>query len=366
MKSSFAFKLALNNIGKGRKFFIPYILASAGMMAIFYIMLYVAFNKEITKLQGADSLKQLLLLGSVIVAVFAAIFIIYINGFLMKRRNKEIGLYSILGMEKRHIGKVLFAETFVSFFCAVVAGIASGAVFSHLVVLLTEKLLKGSARLSATVSFPAIVYTLILFGIIFLLVLAANQKRIIFAKPIEILREANVGEKEPKAKAVIGILGLAFLIYPYYYVNSYNFKSGVLTANKFSMMIFSIVSVIIGTYLIFMSSTIFILKALKKNKKIYYNKRNFFGISNLLFKMKNNAVSLATICVLSTMILFTIIFTTTINRSLKTLTMLNRDYSLSITSTVRKKGENGKCPVRRPRQRCVKAEAHDARRDPDR
>ena len=115
MKSSFAFKLALNNIGKGRKFFIPYILASAGMMAIFYIMLYVAFNKEITKLRGADSLKQLLLLGSVIVAVFAAIFIIYINGFLMKRRNKEIGLYSILGMEKRHIGKVLFAETFISF-----------------------------------------------------------------------------------------------------------------------------------------------------------------------------------------------------------------------------------------------------------
>lgn len=298
MKSSFAFKLALNNIGKGRKFFIPYILASAGMMAIFYIMLYVAFNKEITKLQGADSLKQLLLLGSVIVAVFAAIFIIYINGFLMKRRNKEIGLYSILGMEKRHIGKVLFAETFVSFFCAVVAGIASGAVFSHLVVLLTEKLLKGSARLSAAVSLPATVYTLILFGIIFLLVLAANQKRIIFAKPIEILREANVGEKEPKANVILTLLGIVCMVAGYSIANMVREPLEALV-----MFFTAVILVIIGTYLLFTTVSIAILKRLKGNRKIYYKKNNFTTISGMLFRMKQNAVGMANICIISTMVL---------------------------------------------------------------
>lgn len=298
MKSSFAFKLALNNIGKGRKFFIPYILASAGMMAIFYIMLYVAFNKEITKLRGADSLKQLLLLGSVIVAVFAAIFIIYINGFLMKRRNKEIGLYSILGMEKRHIGKVLFAETFVSFFCAAVAGIASGAVFSHLVVLLTEKLLKGSARLSAAVSLPATVYTLILFGIIFLLVLAANQKRIIFAKPIEILREANVGEKEPKANVILTLLGIVCMVAGYSIANMVREPLEALT-----MFFTAVILVIIGTYLLFTTVSIAILKRLKGNRKIYYKKNNFTTISGMLFRMKQNAVGMANICIISTMVL---------------------------------------------------------------
>lgn len=298
MKSSFAFKLALNNIGKGRKFFIPYILASAGMMAIFYIMLYVAFNKEITKLQGADSLKQLLLLGSVIVAVFAAIFIIYINGFLMKRRNKEIGLYSILGMEKRHIGKVLFAETFVSFFCAAVAGIASGAVFSHLVVLLTEKLLKGSARLSAAVSLPATVYTLILFGIIFLLVLAANQKRIIFAKPIEILREANVGEKEPKANVILTLLGIVCMVAGYSIANMVREPLEALV-----MFFTAVILVIIGTYLLFTTVSIAILKRLKGNRKIYYKKNNFTTISGMLFRMKQNAVGMANICIISTMVL---------------------------------------------------------------
>lgn len=298
MKSSFAFKLALNNIGKGRKFFIPYILASAGMMAIFYIMLYVAFNKEITKLQGADSLKQLLLLGSVIVAVFAAIFIIYINGFLMKRRNKEIGLYSILGMEKRHIGKVLFAETFVSFFCAAVAGIASGAVFSHLVVLLTEKLLKGSARLSAAVSLHATVYTLILFGIIFLLVLVANQKRIIFAKPIEILREANVGEKEPKANVILTLLGIVCMVAGYSIANMVREPLEALV-----MFFTAVILVIIGTYLLFTTVSIAILKRLKGNRKIYYKKNNFTTISGMLFRMKQNAVGMANICIISTMVL---------------------------------------------------------------
>lgn len=298
MKSSFAFKLALNNIGKGRKFFIPYILASAGMMAIFYIMLYVAFNKEITKLQGADSLKQLLLLGSVIVAVFAAIFIIYINGFLMKRRNKEIGLYSILGMEKRHIGKVLFAETFVSFLSAAVAGIASGVVFSHLVVLLTEKLLKGSARLSAAVSLPATVYTLILFGIIFLLVLAANQKRIIFAKPIEILREANVGEKEPKANVVLTLLGIVCMVAGYSIANMVREPLEALV-----MFFTAVILVIIGTYLLFTTVSIAVLKRLKGNRKIYYKKNNFTTISGMLFRMKQNAVGMANICIISTMVL---------------------------------------------------------------
>lgn len=298
MKSSFAFKLALNNIGKGRKFFIPYILASAGMMAIFYIMLYVAFNKEITKLQGADSLKQLLLLGSVIVAVFAAIFIIYINGFLMKRRNKEIGLYSILGMEKRHIGKVLLAETFISFLSAAVAGIASGAVFSHLVVLLTEKLLKGSARLSAAVSLPATVYTLILFGIIFLLVLAANQKRIIFAKPIEILREANVGEKEPKANVIFTLLGIVCMVAGYSIANMVREPLEALV-----MFFTAVILVIIGTYLLFTTVSIAILKRLKGNRKIYYKKNNFTTISGMLFRMKQNAVGMANICIISTMVL---------------------------------------------------------------
>ena len=201
-------------------------------------------------------------------------------------------------MEKRHIGKVLFAETFVSFFCAAVAGIASGAVFSHLVVLLTEKLLKGSARLSAAVSLPATVYTLILFGIIFLLVLAANQKRIIFAKPIEILREANVGEKEPKANVILTLLGIVCMVAGYSIANMVREPLEALV-----MFFTAVILVIIGTYLLFTTVSIAILKRLKGNRKIYYKKSNFTTISGMLFRMKQNAVGMANICIISTMVL---------------------------------------------------------------
>lgn len=335
------FNMAKGNIKGTKNLYIPYMISVIMAIVLYFLPVSMGSNSELKHLYGGRQMKIIFGMIEYPLMIVSFFLILYANFFIIKTRSKEFGLYQVLGMRKKHIIRVFTVEYFIMSFVSMLIGLFISVNLDRLMFALTRKLMFITLPMNYKFSLQPVIKTstvfLIMFSVICMFqIISISRKNI-----IDLLKSKNKGEKEPKAKAVIGILGLAFLIYPYYYVNSYNFKSGVLTANKFSMMIFSIVSVIIGTYLIFMSSTIFILKALKKNKKIYYNKRNFFGISNLLFKMKNNAVSLATICVLSTMILFTIIFTTTINRSLKTLTMLNRDYSLSITSTVRKKGENG-------------------------
>lgn len=278
------FNMAKGNIKRTKNLYIPYMISVIMAIVLYFLPVSMGSNSELKHLYGGRQMKIIFGMIEYPLMIVSFFLILYANFFIIKTRSKEFGLYQVLGMRKKHIIRVFTVEYFIMSFVSMLIGLFISVNLDRLMFALTRKLMFITLPMNYKFSLQPVIKTstvfLIMFSVICIFqIISISRKNI-----IDLLKSKNKGEKEPKAKAVIGILGLAFLIYPYYYVNSYNFKSGVLTANKFSMMVFSIVSVIIGTYLIFMSSTIFILKALKKNKKIYYNKRNFSGFQTCYLK----------------------------------------------------------------------------------
>lgn len=291
-------RLALTNVKKNAKLYLPYIISSVFTVGMFYIMASLMFNEDLENVTGAGSLSQILPLGCVIIGIFACIFILYTNSFLMKRRNTEIGLYCVLGMEKRHIALIILFETLYAFVLSAVFGIAFGILFDKLSVLLLTKILRFGVLLGFHVSFKGICLTAGCFALIFFLSFVKNIIRIYKSDVIELLRGGKTGEKEPKTKLISAILGFAALIAGY--TIALTVKNPL---SAFSLYFVAVICVIAGTYLLFMSGSIAVLKMLKKNKSYYYNKRHFNAVSGMLYRMKQNAVGLANICILSTMVL---------------------------------------------------------------
>lgn len=296
MAKNFSWKLALTNIRNNRKFYLPYFLASAGIIAMFYIICYLAMNEGIEKM--SNSLSVIMVLGAGVMAIFAFIFLFYTNSFLMKRRKKEIGLYNILGMEKRHIGRVLIIEGAVISISSFIIGLLSGILFSKLVYLFLTWVFGAEPPFGIDISTGAISYSAVLFGVLFVLTTLTNQLSIRLAKPIELLHGGNVGEKEPKAKGILALLGFLCIGAGYYIALTTDNPLDALL-----MFFVAVILVVIGTYCLFTSGSIVILKALRKNKKFYYKPGNFTAVSGLIYRMKQNAVGLANICILSTMVL---------------------------------------------------------------
>ncbi|MEE0741468.1 MAG: FtsX-like permease family protein [Emergencia sp.] len=296
MGKNFSLKLAPNNIKNNRKFYLPYFLASVGIIAMFYIISFLSVNKDIRLISA--SLAIIMEMGVVIMAIFSFIFLFYTNSFLMKRRKKEIGLYNILGMEKRHIGKILIIENVIVSGCSIVLGLFCGVLFSKLIHLFLGWIFDIPPAFGVEVSIDALAQSCILFGILFLLTMIANQMSIRLSKPIELLSGGNVGEKEPKAKGVLAIIGFVCLGIGYYIAIT---TDNPLTA----LMLFfvAVALVIVGTYCLFTAGSIVILKAMRKNKKFYYRPSNFTAVSGMIYRMKQNAAGLANICILSTMVL---------------------------------------------------------------
>ncbi len=296
MAKNFSWKLALTNIKNNRKFYLPYFLASAGITGMFYIICFLAMNEGISTMSA--SLSMIMGLGVGVMAIFSFIFLFYTNSFLMKRRKKEIGLYNILGMEKRHIGRILVIEGMLISMSSFICGMFSGILFSKLVHLFLNWVFGAEPPFGIEISKDAIIYSAILFGALFVLTTLANQMSIRLAKPIELLHGGNVGEKEPKAKGALALVGFLCLGAGYYIA--------ITTENPLkALMLFfvAVVLVVIGTYCLFTAGSIVILKALRKNKKFYYKSGNFTAVSGLIYRMKQNAVGLANICILSTMVL---------------------------------------------------------------
>ncbi len=296
MGKSFSLKLAVNNIKNNRKFYLPYFLASIGIIGMFYIIAFLALNRGIEEM--SQSLAMIMSFGVVVMGIFAFIFLFYTNSFLMKRRKKEIGIYNILGMEKKHIGKILIIENVIISFSSIVIGLLCGILFSKLIYLFLSWVFGVTPPFGIEVSWLAVIASLGLFGVLFLLTMITNQMSIHLAKPIELLYGGNVGEKEPKTKWFLTIIGVICLGVGYYIAIT---TESPLTA----LMLFfvAVVLVIIGTYCLFTAGSVAILKALKKNKKFYYKPANFTAVSGLIYRMKQNAVGLANICILSTMVL---------------------------------------------------------------
>lgn len=267
-------------------------------MAMFYLMMFLNNNKGMDRIPGSASIKMIMTLGVVVIAIFAYIFLFYTNSFIIKRRKKEIGVYNILGMEKRHIAKVLAMETVFVAFISIAGGLIVGILFSKLALMLLYRILGFSESIVFSITGAGISISLAIFGILYFLILLYNMMQIKLANPIELLRGSSVGEKEPKTKLLMTLAGFACIGVAYYIA--------ITTENPVEvLMLFfvAVILVIVGTYMLFTAGSIALLKALRKNKKFYYNKRHFSAVSGMLYRMKQNAAGLASICILSTMVL---------------------------------------------------------------
>ena len=298
MNKLFYPKLAIRNMKNNQKFYVPYIITCIITVAMYYIISSIAGNSALDTMRGAESLKMILEVGTGVVAIFSVIFLFYTNSFLMKRRKKELGLYNMLGMEKRHIAKVLFWETVYLAMIALVAGMAAGVLLYKGVLLLLYKILCFSVIFGFEFSVQAIKSSILLFGLIFILILASNLFQIWRTNPIELLKGGNVGEKEPKAKWFIALLGVVCVGIGYYI--AITTKSPL---EAISMFFVAVLLVMAGTYFLFSAGSIWVLKLMKKNKNYYYQTKHFTSVSGLMYRMKQNAVGLANICILSTMVL---------------------------------------------------------------
>ena len=297
-RSGFYPRLAVTNIRKNGKFYIPYLLTCIGTVAMFYIMCFIVFNEGIDTMPGSGSLTAMMGFGSVVIGIFSAIFLFYTNSFLIKRRKKEFGLYNILGMEKRHISRVMFYETLFTGIFSITAGLFCGVIFSKLAVLLFYRLLTFSVPMGFFISGTGMAITTVLFSGIFFLILLSNLFRIRLSKPIELLHGGNTGEREPKTKLFLAIFGTLCLGAGY--IIAIVTESPV---DAIFLFFIAVVLVIIGTYCLFIAGSIVLLKTLRKNKNYYYQKNHFIPVSSMLYRMKQNAAGLASICILCTMVL---------------------------------------------------------------
>lgn len=294
-------KLALNNIKKNSKNYIPYILTCIGTAMMFYIMYSMSINKGLDEMSGGNNLKAILSFGNYVIGLFSIIFLFYTNSFLIKQRKKEFGLFNILGMEKRHLSKIVMYETLFVAIVSLILGILGGIILNKLMFLMLLKILNFEVPMGFFISINAMIVTLILFGSIFILTLLNAMRQIHLAKPIELLKGGQTGEREPKTKWIYVIIGLLCLSGGYYIAITTKEPLAAL-----SYFFFAVILVIIGTYCLFTAISIAILKLLRKNKSYYYKTKHFVSISGMIYRMKQNAVGLANICILSTMVLVTI------------------------------------------------------------
>ncbi|MDO4701118.1 MAG: ABC transporter permease [Erysipelotrichaceae bacterium] len=306
MSKAFFPKLAIDNIKNNTKTYLPFLLATIGMVAMFYDLCAIAFDPALKSIRGGTHLGLVLSLGIVIVSIFALVFIFYTNSFLVKRRIKEFGLYNILGLEKKHISIIMFFEAIISLFVSLVGGLVTGFLLSKFMKLLLAKIIGNIAGFRFEISMHGIFFTVVLFGFIFFLTYLYTVIKVYRSKPIDLLKGSSVGEKEPKVRWVYFIFGLLSLASGYYL--ALTIQSPL---QAFTTFFIAVILVIFGTYALFIAVSIFILKLLKKNKNFYYRIENFTSISSLMYRMKQNAVGLSNICILSTMVL--VVLSTTIS-----------------------------------------------------
>lgn len=298
MNKFFYMKLAFNNIKRNSKTYIPYILTCIGTVALFYNMYYLSVANIIGHVGESQNLRIILRMGTTVVGIFSVIFLFYTNSFLIKQRKKEFGLFNVLGMEKKHIARMMFYETLMIGLLSIVIGILFGILFSKLMVLLLLKIIVFKSTSGFEIPAEAIIATLILFSGIFVLNLINNYLQVRRAKPVELLKSPNMGEKEPKTKWLITIVGVICLAAGYYIALTTESPLAAL-----SIFFIAVILVIIGTYCLFTAGSIALLKMLRKNKKYYYKANHFTSVSGMIYRMKQNATGLANICILSTAVI---------------------------------------------------------------
>lgn len=307
MRSGFFSRLAANNIKTNRRTYLPYILTCVLTVTMFYLVKSLSLNPGLKRMVGGDIMSYLMSLGCWVIALFAFLFLFYTNSFLVKRRKKEFGLLYVLGMEKRHLARVLGWETLYVTLFSLAVGLGLGIVLDKAMFLFIAKIIGAEITLGFFVSPEAIGVTAALFGGIFLLIFCNAVRQIHVASPVNLLRAASAGEREPKTRWLMAILGLACLGSGYYIA--------IATEDPVASLMFfflAVILVIIGTYLLFTAGSIALLKLLRRRKRFYYQTRHFTSVSGMIYRMKQNAVGLANICILSTMVLVMVSTTTSL------------------------------------------------------
>lgn len=319
-------KLAVSNLIKNRKLYYPFALAVLLAVTITYLFYSLSLNPNIGKIRGGETISMTLALGMVVVTIASGIIVLYANSFVMKNRSKELGIYGMLGLEKRHLISMVFKELLIFGSLTLTAGLGLGALFDKLIFALLLKLMKMKVELVSTFQPIVFILVLIVFGAIFLGLIFINAFRIARMNALQLSREKASGEKKGRFLGVQTILGLISLGAGYYLaVTVENPLSAVL------IFFVAVLLVILGTYLLFNAGITVFLQILKKNKRYYYQPNNMISVSNLIFRMKKNAVGLATIAILSTMVLVTMSAATSIFKGSETFKKVMNPHDFGIT-----------------------------------
>ena len=321
-------RLALSNLIKNRKLYYPFALATILAIAITYIFTSLTLNPHLDNLTGADAIKMVLGMGLVIVALSSGIIVLYANSFVMKNRSRELGLYSVLGLEKRHLFSMILKETVIMSFVTLLLGIGVGALFDKLIYAFLQRLIGESTGLVSTFQVMTIPIVLVIFACIFSLLVLVNGFRLLRLNPLQLTKDGLKGEKKGRFLVVQTLLGLGTMGCGYYLALSV--KNPVTAIISFFL---AVLLVILGTYLLFNAGTTVVLQLLKKKKSYYYKPNNMISISNLVFRMKKNAVGLATIAILSSMVLVTLVGATNIYAGKKDYLASAAPHDYSVTGT---------------------------------
>ena len=301
MNKGFYLKMAWGNIRKNRNIYLPYLLAASVMTALFYIQGSLCDMVDISGMKGKRMMSSLLGISTPITGIFSLVILFYVNSFVMKQRKKEFGLYNVLGMEKRHLVRLMSVEILLVAVFSLVFGISGGALFSQLFFLIFYKMIRMEADLTMVIPRGAVTETLTLFGILFCLVLLYDIVAVIRTRPVELLKSESQGEREPKVHGLAALIGVAAL------TGGYVIAQKVESPMEAMLWFFAAaLLVIIGTYGLFMAGSIALLKWMKKRERFYYRPSSFISVSGMLYRMKQNAAGLAGICILSTMVMVTI------------------------------------------------------------
>lgn len=298
MKSTFYPRLAWMGIRKNSRLYVPYILASMGMVTMYYIVAYLSTSSLLESTPGGNVMQGMLGLGMYVIVVFSLLFLFYTNSFLTRRRKKEFGLYNILGMGKWNLAKILVWESLTSAAISLGGGLIAGITFSKFAELGMVNILMGEATFTLSLEGKAIAETLKWFSIIFLLILIHTLREIRGASAMELLRSENAGEKPPRANWVLALAGIVILGAAYY--------MAVTIQNPMDALLWffvAVIMVILATYLLFIAGSVTICRLLQKNKSYYYKTSHFVSVSSMVYRMKRNGAGLASICILCTMVL---------------------------------------------------------------
>ena len=326
MKLLFYPRLAWTGIRKNRRLYLPYLLTCIGMVMMEYIICFLRDSKAVRGMRGAMMITGMMSFGSFVIAVFALIFLFYTNSFLMRRRKKEFGLYSILGMSRRNLGRILLWETLFVLVISLAAGLFAGAALSKLAELILLNMLHGKTTYSLTLSVPAATYTLCVFLVIFALLFLKSLWQVRSLDALSLLKSESVGEKPPRANWALGLLGLLVL--------GAGYALAVYVGDPVSALAWffvAVILVIIGTYMVFVSFSVVLLRVLQKRKNYYYKARHFVSVSSMAYRMKRNGAGLASICVLATMVL--VMISTTVSLYFGVEDSLNTRYPNDLNVT---------------------------------